>query len=370
MTYEDESAGFRILSPEPWSVEDYVGGAMFIDPDATRTMMVVEAFASLELQDYPQDTPEIFLRTMLMDLNVDIEYVPDEIVPLSFGETPGGLVEVHWTDSERELDMQGYFLSAVGDEVVGLGWAFATTEEWEDHKPTFSRMIDSLEFFPPSGPDAESQGSLEWGEVAQGVLEEGSLDSWTFEGQEGQVVNIQMSGLSEGLDCYLELYSSDDVWLTADDDSGEGYDSLIKDYVVPVDGTYRVVASNVDVEDESGQYEIVVETTELETVATIAYGASVNAMLAEGAHHHWIFNGERGDVVTVTMIAEDPAQLDTMLLLFAPDGRQIAGSDDWGEGTNSQITEVELPLDGRYRIVARGYSGIDTGMYELSLTSP
>ncbi|MBD2091289.1 tetratricopeptide repeat protein [Microcoleus sp. FACHB-1515] len=75
------------------------------------------------------------------------------------------------------------------------------------------------------------------------------------------------------------------------------------------------------------------------------------------------FEGRQGETVVIEMSSTD---LDTYLILQAPTGRRIALNDDGG-GTNSRIA-IELPITGRYTILANAYAeGDQSGSYTLTL---
>ena len=206
-------------------------------------------------------------------------------------------------------------------------------------------------------------GEIGYGETVEATMRGGGKHEWEFSGEEGDEISIAMGVVEGDLDCYLELYSPDRNLLTSDDDSGESFDALIEYFVLPADGLYRIVAS--DVSGESGEYYLALEMAEI--TGDLTPGQAVVATLEPGSRQRWLFEGELGDVVTISMIAlgED---LDPYLELFAPDGEQVATDDDSGGGFNAAILEFELPLTGTYRVVARSYREYSTGRYELTLT--
>lgn len=127
-----------------------------------------------------------------------------------------------------------------------------------------------------------------------------------------------------------------------------------------VDANY-FVSLNIEVDDGTGS----------DTDVEITYGTTVTARITDNTStRRYIFNGEAGDIVHISMTAEDT--LDTLLRLFGPDGELLQENDDIEAGVirNSQI-RVTLPASGEYTIVATRYEGTDatptTGDFELSL---
>jgi hypothetical protein len=79
--------------------------------------------------------------------------------------------------------------------------------------------------------------------------------------------------------------------------------------------------------------------------------------------------GEAGDVISISMSAVSPSNLDTKLFLISPNGVEIADNDDAVSGeTDSAIANFTLPLDGTYLVVATRFGmqfGGTVGSYRL-----
>lgn len=70
------------------------------------------------------------------------------------------------------------------------------------------------------------------------------------------------------------------------------------------------------------------------------------------------FHGSEGDVVSITM-TQTSDDLDPFLILTGPRGEVIASDDDSGEESlSSAITDVTLPFDGSYLIIASSFSNV------------
>lgn len=101
---------------------------------------------------------------------------------------------------------------------------------------------------------------------------------------------------------------------------------------------------------------------------SLVYGESVEGELSDNVtEQFWLFEGEEGDVVTISMTAEDESELDTWVWLYDPNEIPLIDNDDIeaGENLNSEISDFELPEDGEYIIRATRISG--EGAYSLSL---
>ena len=108
--------------------------------------------------------------------------------------------------------------------------------------------------------------------------------------------------------------------------------------------------------------------------------------LARYEYDVWTYQGEAGEVLSLHMQADRPVTgpinleeefaagvMDTILIVFAPDGSLLAQADDvpgWeGQRTDSLIEAVYLPVDGEYRIEAQSYADASAGGYTLTVES-
>jgi hypothetical protein len=113
--------------------------------------------------------------------------------------------------------------------------------------------------------------------------------------------------------------------------------------------------------------------SQIESARPIASGETASGNITSDKKFDlYYFDGEAGDVVTVSM-ETTAGRLDTTLFLIDPNGLQIAQNDDAviGESTNSLINEFTLPEDGRYIIIATHFGmlfGGTTGTYSLTFS--
>lgn len=108
-----------------------------------------------------------------------------------------------------------------------------------------------------AGLAAAQLETLEYGETAYGTVDDNSPEpAYAFEARAGDVVTIALTATSGDLDTLLVLADGAGNFITQDDDSGEGRNSLIQDFVIPADDTYRVIATRYDrvAGDTSGEY--------------------------------------------------------------------------------------------------------------------
>ena len=481
--YADPLEGLSILYPSDWMSKTDAGGIYFAENeevleylDPVEGPMLAVGTTSPEeigLGLGSDATAEDLLDSMLEGLGGAGGAEIWEMETWTFGEIPGVGAEVSWTDAEANVQLHGYAIAALGEQVAGFGLGASPEGDWAPYELILRDMFASLVFFAPKLPEPVERGPIQPGETVEGTLPragveiwyfesaegyvtiqldaaasavldpylelydadgvivaedddsgagynaliadfpvavsgtytihvltysgagdytlglditeepqgevitygqtvEGTLtqdaqQGWFFQGVEGDVVTIIMSALDgdEDMDCYLKLYSPTGVMLTDDDDSSEGLNALIEYYELPADGIYCIVTRNAF--GLGGAYELTLEQTEMVTQGTLAYGETVSVTLPAGTRHHWLFEGQEGDVIAISMVAVNE-DMDTFLELFAPDGVRVMTNDDSDGEANARITTFELPLSGTYRIIARGYGDEDAGKYVLALT--
>jgi hypothetical protein len=222
---------------------------------------------------------------------------------------------------------------------------------------------------------------------------------WTFEGESGQVVTISVAAApGSEVDPRINLLGPDNEWLIADDDGGTDTDSLIENYTLPASGTYTI---KVDV-FTSGEYIVSVSEggegasdggltmpdTENDAAdsgdgnslegsdnsalglpsvdqGSVEIGGEASATLDTIFEaHDWTFEGESGQVVTISAAAAAGSSVDPRLNLLGPDGEWLTANDDGGSGTDALIEGYTLPASGTYTIKIDVFEG---GEYILSV---
>lgn len=228
------------------------------------------------------------------------------------------------------------------------------------------RGVGSYELSLTSGGAAviPTGSSIAYGDTVTSSLNQ-NQEEWTFNGSLGDIVTIAMT--STDFDTYLELNGPDGQQLIVNDDGGEGLNSLIEGFVLPVNGTYTIIARSF-ASAGTGNYTLSLTTVggvSAPTGSSIAFGDTVTGTLNQ-TQDSWTFEGSAGDSVTISMTSTD---FDTYLELYGPDGQVVTTNDDGGQGLNSLIENFVLPANGTYTIVARSFANAGTGSYTLSLAT-
>ena len=199
------------------------------------------------------------------------------------------------------------------------------------------------------------------GSIAAG----GEIERWSFTATAGQVITIDVNGDFDTTVTLLNAFGTDFAF---NDDFASVTNSRIENFIVPVDGTYRIQVAAYSPE-LSGNYTLELASGTVESLsvagedASLSIGDSVIAFLPQETMDLWSFNANAGQVVTISLQGD----FDTVLLLFDAGENQLAYNDDFGNTTNSQISGFEIPANGIYYIGATAFSNTASGGYSLTL---
>jgi S1-C subfamily serine protease len=221
------------------------------------------------------------------------------------------------------------------------------------------------------------------GSPVQGVLSSSSgvlssdnsfFNAYTFEGQAGQQVTIEMT--SRDVNPYLILLRPDGSDLAQDNDSAGDRNARLTT-VLPETGLYTILANTFE-PGETGRYRISASTGARPNTDTTPSPSARVLLQVEGSlgpnsliwaednspYQEYALDGRAGQTVTITM---ESIEFDTYIILLDSNGRVVGQNDDEStSSTNSQLT-VTLPRTGTYRIIANAYDRNGRGRYVLTV---
>ncbi len=232
-----------------------------------------------------------------------------------------------------------------------------------------------------SGVNAlQAQGSAT---LTVGASVDGEIDdrrprvAWTFDGLQGQVIELQLEVTEGNLDPVLLLLDGEGQVLAADDDSDDGLVPFIAPLSLPASGPYTVVVMRLGqaLGTTSGSFRLGLEQIGVSSNAgsVLRYGDQViNRISQETPVVAYRFHARRGDVVHLRL-RRASGDLDPWLQLQDNAGKVLATNDDALDGPaprDSRIGDFLVEADGEYRILASRYgqeAGTSSGNFVLSL---
>ncbi len=241
---------------------------------------------------------------------------------------------------------------------------------------------------PPQPPPGGEGRPIANGETLPGRINNDMPGNrFNFMAREGEVITIEMRVINGTLDPLLVLLDINGNEIAQNDDDPElgGRDSAIRDFVIPVDGRYTIIATRFqrDVGRTVGQFEISFSSSGGDgnngnipppTGSTLQYGDRVEAEITgDESEVRWTFEAEAGDVVDIQMNVID-GNLDPLLSLLASGETELIVNDDDTQSPtptrNSFIRGFVIEEGGTYTILATRFQqnlGSTTGLFELIL---
>ena len=203
----------------------------------------------------------------------------------------------------------------------------------------------------------------------------------------GQRMRVELS--ATGFDPYLLVVGPHDFKAEDDDGLEDEQGGAALDLTFPEAGTYKVVVTSYEPGD-TGDYRLVlshvasVEAQREETPATgpdpvappsrpaaVADARELSEALTrdddqlgggEYADFH-TFEGRAGQYVELTMESDE---VDSYLGLLMPNG-DATENDDWPGLNRTARIAMQLPVNGRYRVLATTLNSGETGAYKLNI---
>lgn len=258
---------------------------------------------------------------------------------------------------------------------VGIGFAIPT-----DAVQTFLAAVRSGQATTTNSvarTDQEPVPITIGGPIIQGRLAEGSnvlpdgsyYNAYSFEGQAGQRITIDMT--SNEVDPFLILIGPDqDGLFLQDDDSGGNYNARLS-LQLPSSGTYTIVA-NAYAEGEVGGYQLRLTAGGGGTTSPAPSGVILrqqgrlgpgNPTLQDGSYfQEFKFQGRSGQRVHLRLASDS---FNTYLLLVDQAGNTLAENDDASPTTTNSELTVSLPGDGQYSVIVNAYNQGEQGEFLL-----
>ncbi|NDJ77209.1 MAG: hypothetical protein GYB65_13225 [Chloroflexi bacterium] len=225
---------------------------------------------------------------------------------------------------------------------------------------------------------AAQAAGIEYGETVSGNISgPDDQDTWTFDGQAGDLVRVEVTRTEGNLVPVVALVGPDNALLVSLEWPEDGPPVALLTSSLRISGAHQIIVSGQ--EDTAGSYTLNLslaepgQTTSTEGGVT-SYGRVVAGEVSQdNFRQSWTFRGTAGDVVDAMMTVTS-GDLDGFLALQqASSGQVIATSDNTDLGQNAALFAVTLPSTDTYTLVARrsganvGASGTTTGTYELAL---
>jgi len=344
------------------------------DDDNTRISYgeVVEGFLDDEgfrdLYIFGGRQGEVITITMTViegDLDPFISLVDERGVGIAFNDD-GGAGNTAVLDSIR-IPADGQFFVIA----TRFGHEFGSTSG--DYSLTVERL----------GATVTSGARLRYGDSVVGEINSNTPQTvYYFTGERGDVVDVRMNRTSGNLDPFIDIANPQGQIIRSGDDDPTAIGTLnagIINYTLPETGVYLVVATRYGRAsgETSGSYLLSVSSIPESqrgqspgNAILLDYGEVINSSLgSESPQRFYVFEGTRGDVVTVDM-QRTLGNLQTFVLLLDFSLNEVARAGGTQPLDRARIIGYTLPEDGQYFIMAARNEfseGETEGDFQLSL---
>ena len=229
----------------------------------------------------------------------------------------------------------------------------------------------------PDGDDDQLSDGPDLRSISFGESETGTIDTddptvegyyhepVTFDGEEGQAVDIEMT--SETGDTYLVLEGPDGEYLTFDDDGGDGLNSHIEGYVLPQTGEYTIIATSYSGEStfnytlsldegEAPEDDDLEPNDDIDSATSLGTGGSFSGLTVSdeyGESDYFSVYAQEGQTITADItFSDDDADLD--LEIQDSTGSSLEGSYSVSDDESVEYTAEE---SGTYYVEVYAFSG-------------
>jgi hypothetical protein len=144
-------------------------------------------------------------------------------------------------------------LPAIGVTLFGQ----QIVEQVMTQAPELQEIFETITAMPGGGVlsgDMRSRGSIEYGQTVRGTVDTFDDDGWTFQGNSGDRVTIQVNATDDDLDPEVFLLNASNQQLGYNDDGGRTGRNSELTFILPANGTYTIRVSAFGL---GGDYELI-----------------------------------------------------------------------------------------------------------------
>lgn len=253
--YRNEGAGYSMNLPEEWVIQDFffityaassqaaLDQANGADDEEFVSPVIMAMIVPPEEEDFEANSIEELNDQMMEEFEPDPGLTFSEPVKLTVGGLDAMSVDISGTDPDTGQEIYGRMISVMGPQHAGVFIAASPLADWEEFEPTFTAIIESVEFFEPD-PEAMMEDfeqdlteGLDEADVtvqAETTTVDGELRQWAVSATASSEYNDPDWAAFQAIgapDTYPECGDIPTAWASA---FADGIDTLTLNYATPV----------------------------------------------------------------------------------------------------------------------------------------
>lgn len=306
-------------------------------------------------------------------IRISLEVTSGDLDPVLTLATDSGAIIAQRDDSagSRDLRLESIRIPETEQYVIIIGrfgYSLGTTSG------EYALRIERI------GVSSEGGSALRYGDsVFNSITDETPQIYYSFQGERGDVLNVEMLRASGDLDPEVQIVNSRGEVVAANDDAPDSLDARIIGLILRESDTYVIIASRFGgaAGRSRGSFALTLEAASESGLGRridfplpiLPDNPVTGTITGSDSVRFYAFDGSAGDRVTIRM-NRIGGGLDPLVALADSTGRELISDDDGGGGQNSLINAFTLSADGEYIIVATRFeraAGSSAGEYELEL---
>lgn len=279
------------------------------------------------------------------------------------------LRKIEWTDARLiRLSIVLFFGLVMFVYLLRSTDILNLSKTYQVRVPQFS-VVPTLESISPTSDDT----IIFPGETVMRQLDAGGIQQWVFEAGGGEVVDINVAPagvFDEGFDLVVELYDPQGQPMLKMDEGEAGQPELLRGLTLPIMGEYTIWITDKTY-TYGGNYTLnyVPYRVKATHPLRIGVGETLRDSLAINEYDYWVFSGEEGQEVSVTLlqIREREDAFAPRSQIYDPSGEMIAELPAATTDLPATVRNLALPRTGTYTIWIMDEGFDNTGEYALSV---
>ena len=287
------------------------------------------------------------LNIVITPLDDDLDVVVDVVDAAGNSILPSGEVDESF-DAE---EIVGQVITADGNYIIVVrGFADATGN--------FELSLDN-----GAGGNIPTGDTLAYGEASVGSITDDETVTYTFFGNENDLVDVTVDPLTEEFDVIFDVLDDDGRSILEDGEIDVSFDTeFLRVQRLPQSGAFTIAVHGYD--GSTGDFEVSVDLTNGGDYATVLY--TFYAIEEADETHSFPFYTLSGDQVTI--LAQPVGnEFDVVISIYDDDGDEVLESVDNTTGFEELV--FVAPNDGNYYFEVSGFEG-SLGDYDVTLIGP